>query len=252
MNKRLKRRLKRVMRIYGANGIKAITTVVVVAVCSFMISDELLNNSANKGFDTNEVIEISYSENISAKLAEANTGLELKPISEKELAISKAVPVVAAPEPKKEEKPATTVEQPAAVEPTPVVPEPSAPEIKTGDGVEIAKYATQFAGNPYVYGGTSLTNGADCSGFVMAVYASFGISIPRTATAQSYAGQSVSIDALQPGDLVFYGYGSIDHVAMYIGGGQVIHAMNPYQGIAVTSYSYGTPIVSAARYVKSN
>ena len=100
----------------------------------------------------------------------------------------------------------------------------------SASGQAVADYAVQFVGNPYVYGGTSLTNGADCSGFVQSVYKNFGYSLSRTAASQAGDGKKVSLDSLQPGDLLFYhGYG---HVAIYIGGGQVVHASNPRTGIA--------------------
>lgn len=106
----------------------------------------------------------------------------------------------------------------------------------------VVNFALQFVGNPYVYGGTSLTNGADCSGFTQSVMANFGISIPRTAAAQSGAGTPVSLDAIQPGDLLFYnGGGGIGHVTMYIGNGQVVHASNSNTGIIVSSIDYRTP-----------
>ena len=114
-------------------------------------------------------------------------------------------------------------------------------------GQEIANYALQFVGNPYVWGGTSLTNGADCSGFTQSVFANFGIGIPRTAASQSGSGTPVSLDSLQAGDLIFYGDGGISHVALYIGGGQVVHASSSTTGIIVSSYNYRTP-VSASRY----
>ena len=107
---------------------------------------------------------------------------------------------------------------------------------------EIVTYALQFVGNPYVYGGTSLTNGADCSGFVLSVMANFGVSLPRTAASQSTVGTPVSLDSIQPGDLLFYqGSGGIGHVTMYIGNGQVVHASNPSTGITVSSINYRTP-----------
>ena len=114
-------------------------------------------------------------------------------------------------------------------------------------GQEIANYALQFVGNPYVWGGTSLTNGADCSGFTQSAFANFGIGIPRTAASQSGSGTPVSLDSLQAGDLIFYGDGGISHVALYIGGGQVVHASSSTTGIIVSSYNYRTP-VSASRY----
>ncbi len=130
------------------------------------------------------------------------------------------------------------------------VPESSG-TVASGDGAAIAAYAQKFVGNPYVYGGTSLTNGADCSGFVQSVYAHFGISIPRTSRQQaSSAGKKVSLDALQPGDLIFYtSGGSVNHVSMYIGGGKVVHASNRREGIKISAYNYRTPY-SARRVVE--
>lgn len=115
-------------------------------------------------------------------------------------------------------------------------------------GQQIASYAVQFVGNPYVYGGTSLTNGADCSGFVQSVFANFGIGLSRTAASQASGGTSVSFDSLQAGDLLFYSSsGSIDHVALYIGGGQIVHAANSASGIIISNAYYSTP-VAARRY----
>lgn len=112
----------------------------------------------------------------------------------------------------------------------------------------MVSYAMQFLGNSYVYGGTSLTNGADCSGFVQSVFRNFGISIPRTAASQSGSGTPVSLSDIQPGDLLFYyGGGSIGHVTMYIGNGKVVHASSPSTGIIISNYSYRTP-ASARRY----
>jgi uncharacterized protein YgiM (DUF1202 family) len=111
-------------------------------------------------------------------------------------------------------------------------------------GQEIANFALQFVGYPYVYGGNSLTGGVDCSGFAQQVYLHFGYSITRTAQAQAGDGTPVSIDSLQPGDLVFYADddGSIGHVTIYIGGGQVVHASNPSNGIMVSDMYYRTPV----------
>lgn len=111
-----------------------------------------------------------------------------------------------------------------------------------GSGSAIANYACKFVGRPYVWGGTSLTNGADCSGFTMSVYAQFGYSLPHSSAAQSGCGRSVSLSSLQPGDLIFYRNGSrIGHVAMYIGGGRVVHASNKTDGIKISSYNYRQP-----------
>lgn len=109
-------------------------------------------------------------------------------------------------------------------------------------GVSVASYALQFIGNPYVWGGSSLTNGADCSGFTMSVYAHFGYGLPHSSGSQSGCGRAVSLSELQPGDLVFYRHGgSIGHVAMYIGGGRVVHAQCKRTGITTSSVNYRTP-----------
>ena len=108
----------------------------------------------------------------------------------------------------------------------------------SGTGASIASYALKFVGNPYVSGGTSLTNGADCSGFTWAVHKNFGISIPRVSIDQANGGKSVSISAVQPGDIIYYGY----HVGIYIGNGQIVHASSERTGIKISSYTYRTPI----------
>lgn len=119
--------------------------------------------------------------------------------------------------------------------------------IDSGTASSVVNYALQFVGNPYVYGGNSLTNGTDCSGFTMLVFAHFGINLPRVARDQISAGRSVSVDSMQPGDLVLHGYnGSVSHAALYIGNGQVVHALNSNTGIVVTS-AYIMPIVSVRR-----
>ena len=131
-------------------------------------------------------------------------------------------------------------------------PETEAPATEapstSGVGQQIADFAVQYVGNPYVWGGTSLTEGADCSGFVQTVFANFGLYLSRTAESQSYGGTSISLDNLQPGDLLFYNStGSIDHVAIYIGGGQIVHAANSSKGIIISNAYYQTP-VCARRY----
>lgn len=113
----------------------------------------------------------------------------------------------------------------------------------------LVNFALQFEGNPYVYGGTSLTNGADCSGFVMSVFKEFGYDLPRVAAAQYEASQKKDISQLETGDLVFYGTGGINHVALYIGDGKVVHALNSNKGIVITDYNYDTP-VGVGTYVK--
>lgn len=105
----------------------------------------------------------------------------------------------------------------------------------------IVDFALQFVGNPYVYGGTSLTNGADCSGFVMSVFAEFGYELPRVAAAQCSASEKKSVADIEAGDLVFYGEGGIDHVALYIGDGKIVHASTAATGIKVSDYDYRAP-----------
>ena len=108
-------------------------------------------------------------------------------------------------------------------------------EVITGE--DIVEYALQFVGNKYVYGGTSLTNGTDCSGFVMRVYEAFGYSLPRSSSSQRSAGVSVSAEEIQPGDIVCYS----GHVAIYIGNGAIVHASNARDGIKITEdYEYKT------------
>lgn len=108
---------------------------------------------------------------------------------------------------------------------------------------EIANYAVQFVGNPYVWGGTSLTNGADCSGFTMSVMKKFGVSLPHSSAAQANCGKSISSSQMRPGDLVFYAGsgGGINHVALYIGNGQVCHASSSKTGIKISSWNYRSP-----------
>ncbi|MCM1185796.1 MAG: NlpC/P60 family protein [Lachnoclostridium sp.] len=110
--------------------------------------------------------------------------------------------------------------------------------------VDLVEYAKQFVGNPYVWGGTSLTKGADCSGFVMSVFKKFNINLSRTSRAQANDGTKIKFSDMKPGDLVFYadGSGTINHVAIYIGGGKVIQASSPTTGIKISKYNYRTPV----------
>lgn len=120
----------------------------------------------------------------------------------------------------------------------------------SGSRAAIVSYALQFVGNPYVAGGTSLTNGADCSGFTYSVFADCGISIPRDSRSQAAGGTPVDLSAIQPGDLLFYSNGgSINHVALYIGNGQVVHASTAKTGIKISAYNYRTPC-KAVTYIR--
>lgn len=123
----------------------------------------------------------------------------------------------------------------------------SQPVVSTSEGSskgqEIANYACQFVGNPYVSGGTSLTNGCDCSGFTQSVFAHFGISIPRSSYSQATWGQEVSVSDIQPGDVLYFG----GHVAIYIGNGMIVHASTAATGIKYSSAAYRS-IITARRF----
>jgi len=117
--------------------------------------------------------------------------------------------------------------------------------------VDLVKYAQQFIGNPYVWGGVSLTKGADCSGFVLNIFKKYGVSLPHSSRAQANCGTKVDALNAQPGDLFFYSKGgSINHVAIYIGNGQVVHASSPKTGIRVSNAFYRTP--ATVRRIISN
>lgn len=110
-------------------------------------------------------------------------------------------------------------------------------------GSAVASYACQFIGNPYVYGGSSLTNGTDCSGFVMSVYAHFGVGLPHSSSAQRSVGREVSVSEMQPGDIVCYS----GHVAIYVGNNTIVHASNARDGIKLTSPANYRTILSVRR-----
>lgn len=121
-------------------------------------------------------------------------------------------------------------------------------QVKYGDGVSdvrasVVSYALQFVGNRYVWGGTSLENGIDCSGFTMRILGKYGVSLPHSSKAQPSCGTKISASDAKPGDLFFYGSGrSISHVAIYIGNGQIVHASNKRDGIKVSNAYYRNPI----------
>ena len=127
-------------------------------------------------------------------------------------------------------------------------------QVKYGDGVSdvrasVVSYALQFVGNRYVWGGTSLEKGIDCSGFTMRILGKYGISLPHSSKAQPSCGTKISASDAKPGDLFFYGSGSsISHVAIYIGNGQIVHASNKRDGIKVSNAFYRSPIC-VARYL---
>ena len=127
-------------------------------------------------------------------------------------------------------------------------------QVKYGDGVSdvrasVVSYALQFVGNRYVWGGTSLEKGVDCSGFTMRILGKYGISLPHSSKAQPSCGTKISASDAKPGDLFFYGSGSsISHVAIYIGNGQIVHASNKRDGIKVSNAFYRSPIC-VARYL---
>ncbi len=149
----------------------------------------------------------------------------------------------------------TSSEEPAAPEDTQTSPETADAQetdftsaiVVTGQ--DVADFACQYVGNPYVWAGTSLTDGADCSGFVLSVYATFGIELPHFAASQAGYGTPVEYADLCPGDLLFYSWGGeISHVAIYIGDGQIVHAMNEANGICISQADY-SPVACCRRLI---
>ena len=124
----------------------------------------------------------------------------------------------------------------------PETEKPSTPSYNGSTGAAVVAYAKQFIGNPYVYGGTSLTKGADCSGFVMSVFSHFGISTGRSSRDQAARGKAIPVSEVKPGDLLFYASGSyINHVGIYVGNGKIIHSSTPATGICYAPSNYRTP-----------
>ena len=131
-------------------------------------------------------------------------------------------------------------------------------EVRYGNGVsdvrvDLISYATQFVGNPYVWGGTSLTNGADCSGFTLSIFAKYGVYLPHSSKAQANCGTRISASEAKPGDLFFYGSGSsISHVAIYIGNGQIVHASSKKTGIKISNAFYRSLWIQGTGFLCSN
>ncbi|WP_321017637.1 C40 family peptidase [Eisenbergiella porci] len=137
------------------------------------------------------------------------------------------------------ESAATETSSEASAEAAPAAETTSAAAAVSSHGESVADFAVQFVGNPYVYGGTSLTNGADCSGFVMSVYKNFGVSLPHSSSADRNVGTDVGgLENAQPGDIVFY----TGHVGIYIGDGQIVHASTASTGIKISEADYRTPV----------
>ena len=136
------------------------------------------------------------------------------------------------------ESAATETSSEASAEAAPAAETTSAAAVSS-HGESVADFAVQFVGNPYVYGGTSLTNGADCSGFVMSVYKNFGVSLPHSSSADRNVGTDVGgLENAQPGDIVCY----TGHVGIYIGDGQIVHASTASTGIKISEADYRTPV----------
>ncbi len=224
-----------------------------------------------KGYVKTEYLEVKYSTPRATTVAEETAAEEAKKKREEEAAAKEAAKTEATTEAATEKattapdetqnnnEPATEKATEAATEATTAAPATEAPTTEapatTGGNValgqQVASYALQFVGNPYVYGGTSLTNGCDCSGFTMSVYAHFGYKLPHASSSQPSAGYEVSMSALQPGDLIYYlnSSGRIGHVALYTGNGMVVHASSPSAGIKTSVYNYRTPY-KAVRIIK--
>ena len=193
---------------------------------------KLLISEEFSGYVSNEFIEIDYDlgKAISKEEEEAEAARQAELARQEQAQAAQASQAASQP------APAATPSAPAA-----------APQVDTsvvsGSRADLVNYALQFLGNPYVYGGSSLTSGTDCSGFTMSVYRHFGYSLNRSSRDQIYNGTNIGIYEVQPGDLLFYNNGgsTIGHVAIYIGDGKIVHASTPKTGIIVSNAYYQTP-----------
>ena len=201
------------------------------------------------GYVKNDYISVSY--RTSKAVAVSDTEITTEVAAASETTTEQKAATTEAPKPTQEvavatEAPAT--EAPATEAPTTEALAP-APAVNADAG-SVVSYALQFVGNPYVYGGSSLTNGTDCSGFTMSVYANFGVYLPHSSASQANCGTEVSLSEAQAGDLIFYKNGgtTIGHVALCIGGGQVVHASTEKTGIIVSNMYYSTPCKAVRVY----
>ena len=189
------------------------------------------------GYVRNEYISVSYrtSQAVVAASSESSTETAKTQTTEAATQVAGNDQTTAAP--------ATEVPTEAPTETPTEAPAPTPAPAANPAAQDVVNYALQFVGNPYVYGGTSLTNGTDCSGFTMSVYANFGVYLPHSSRAQANCGTEVSLSEVAPGDIIFYknGGANIGHAALYIGGGQIVHASTEKTGIIVSSMYMSTP-----------
>lgn len=209
-----------------------------------VLSSELLTMREinDKNEFTMELLSLPISEENKQEKTEKELEEERKDeiIEEEEISVVEEEP--------EDEETETYVEE--VVEETRYIPQYSyIPEYNEELATQIVNYALQFVGGPYVYGGNSLTSGTDCSGFTKLVFANFGIHLERAAASQVYNGVSVGLANIKPGDIVLSGYnGSICHSSLYIGNGQLVHALNSNVGIVVTDL-YIMPIIDVRRVI---
>lgn len=183
------------------------------------------------GYVSKEYVTLK-TEFVTAESKEEEEARLKKEQEEREKANQAAARAAAAAAAAQQANPVTGEAEPAAVAPAPAA-------TGNGAGANVANFALQFVGNPYVFGGSSLTNGTDCSGFVMSVYANFGVNLPHSSSADRNVGYDVGgLENAQPGDIICYS----GHVGIYIGNGQIVHASTSRTGIVVGSATYRTPL----------